>query len=150
MAKLSSADLLDTFKEMTLLELSEFVKAFEDRYRQLPSQYGEGTYTSGLLLKRALEQQGRDHNREQHLRGDRNGREETQGAGGQSGDDEGDRVRESQALRDDRHHGGGDHEHQRELHGDYASARSPTTPCVAWTRAWGLTANTACGVPAAA
>ena len=30
MAKLSSADLLDAFKEMTLLELSEFVKAFED------------------------------------------------------------------------------------------------------------------------
>jgi large subunit ribosomal protein L7/L12 len=29
MAKLSTADLLDTFKEMTLLELSEFVKEFE-------------------------------------------------------------------------------------------------------------------------
>ena len=32
MAKMSSADLLDAFKEMTLLELSEFVKAFEDTF----------------------------------------------------------------------------------------------------------------------
>src|ERR1700760_185445 len=32
MAKLSSADLLDAFKEMTLLELSEFVKAFEEAF----------------------------------------------------------------------------------------------------------------------
>jgi large subunit ribosomal protein L7/L12 len=32
MAKISSADLLDAFKEMTLLELSEFVKAFEDTF----------------------------------------------------------------------------------------------------------------------
>ena len=32
MAKLSSAELLDSFKEMTLLELSEFVKAFEDTF----------------------------------------------------------------------------------------------------------------------
>jgi large subunit ribosomal protein L7/L12 len=32
MAKLSSAELLDTFKEMTLLELSEFVKAFEETF----------------------------------------------------------------------------------------------------------------------
>lgn len=30
MAKLSSAELLDTFKEMTLLELSEFLKEFEE------------------------------------------------------------------------------------------------------------------------
>jgi large subunit ribosomal protein L7/L12 len=30
MAKLSTDDLLDAFKEMTLLELSEFVKQFED------------------------------------------------------------------------------------------------------------------------
>jgi len=29
MAKLSSADLMSQFKEMTLVELSEFVKAFE-------------------------------------------------------------------------------------------------------------------------
>jgi large subunit ribosomal protein L7/L12 len=32
MAKLSSADLLDAFKEMTLLELSEFVKEFETTF----------------------------------------------------------------------------------------------------------------------
>ena len=32
MAKMSSADLLDAFKEMTLLELSEFVKSFEDTF----------------------------------------------------------------------------------------------------------------------
>jgi large subunit ribosomal protein L7/L12 len=30
MAKLSTGDLLDAFKEMTLIELSEFVKEFED------------------------------------------------------------------------------------------------------------------------
>jgi large subunit ribosomal protein L7/L12 len=30
MAKLSTEELLDTFKEMTLIELSEFVKQFED------------------------------------------------------------------------------------------------------------------------
>ena len=32
MAKMSTTDLLDAFKEMTLLELSEFVKAFEDTF----------------------------------------------------------------------------------------------------------------------
>ena len=32
MAKLSSNDLLDAFKEMTLLELSEFVKQFEETF----------------------------------------------------------------------------------------------------------------------
>jgi len=32
MAKLSTADLLDSFKEMTLLELSDFVKQFEDTF----------------------------------------------------------------------------------------------------------------------
>ncbi len=32
MAKLSTADLLDQFKELTLLELSEFVKAFEETF----------------------------------------------------------------------------------------------------------------------
>ena len=32
MAKMSSADLLDAFKEMTLLELSEFVKSFEETF----------------------------------------------------------------------------------------------------------------------
>ncbi len=32
MAKLSSEELLDAFKEMTLIELSEFVKQFEDAF----------------------------------------------------------------------------------------------------------------------
>ena len=32
MAKLSNDELLDAFKEMTLLELSEFVKAFEEEF----------------------------------------------------------------------------------------------------------------------
>ena len=32
MAKLSTDDLMDAFKEMTLLELSEFVKQFEDTF----------------------------------------------------------------------------------------------------------------------
>ena len=32
MAKLSTEDLLDAFKELTLLELSEFVKAFEETF----------------------------------------------------------------------------------------------------------------------
>ena len=32
MAKLSSTELLDAFKEMTLLELAEFVKAFEETF----------------------------------------------------------------------------------------------------------------------
>ena len=32
MAKLSTYELLDAFKEMTLLELSEFVKEFEETF----------------------------------------------------------------------------------------------------------------------
>ena len=32
MAKLSSDELLDAFKEMTLVELSEFVKKFEEEF----------------------------------------------------------------------------------------------------------------------
>ena len=32
MAKLSTDELLDVFKEMTLIELSEFVKQFEDTF----------------------------------------------------------------------------------------------------------------------
>jgi large subunit ribosomal protein L7/L12 len=32
MAKLSTEELLDAFKEMTLLEVSEFVKAFEEEF----------------------------------------------------------------------------------------------------------------------
>jgi len=52
MAKLSTDDLLDAFKEMTLLELSEFVKQFEDTFGvtaaapvavAAPAQGGGGT-----------------------------------------------------------------------------------------------------------
>ena len=32
MAKLSTEELLDAFKELTLIELSEFVKAFEETF----------------------------------------------------------------------------------------------------------------------
>ena len=32
MAKLSNEELLDAFKEMTLIELSEFVKQFEETF----------------------------------------------------------------------------------------------------------------------
>src|SRR3546814_7801202 len=32
MAKLSTAELIDAFKELTLIELSEFVKAFEETF----------------------------------------------------------------------------------------------------------------------
>ena len=32
MAKLSTVELLDAFKEMTLLELSDFVKQFEETF----------------------------------------------------------------------------------------------------------------------
>ncbi|MCV2395577.1 50S ribosomal protein L7/L12 [Actinotalea sp. M2MS4P-6] len=32
MAKLTTAELIDAFKELTLIELSEFVKAFEDTF----------------------------------------------------------------------------------------------------------------------
>ena len=32
MAKLTNEELLDAFKEMTLIELSEFVKLFEDTF----------------------------------------------------------------------------------------------------------------------
>ena len=41
MAKLSTTDLLDAFKEMTLLELSDFVKQFEEtfeRHRRCPGR----------------------------------------------------------------------------------------------------------------
>ena len=51
MAKISTDDLLDAFKEMTLLELSEFVKQFEDTFgvtaaapmMAAPAQGGGGT-----------------------------------------------------------------------------------------------------------
>jgi large subunit ribosomal protein L7/L12 len=48
MAKLSSADLLDAFKEMTLLELSEFVKAFEETFDVKAAAPVAAVATAGL------------------------------------------------------------------------------------------------------
>ena len=42
MAKLSTDELLDAFKEMTLIELSEFVKQFEDDLRRQGRRAGRG------------------------------------------------------------------------------------------------------------
>ena len=42
MAKLSTDELLDAFKEMTLIELSEFVKEFEDDLRRHRRRAGRG------------------------------------------------------------------------------------------------------------
>ncbi len=50
MAKLSTDDLLDAFKEMTLIELSEFVKQFEDdlrRHRRGPGRRGRRPAAGG-------------------------------------------------------------------------------------------------------
>ena len=41
MAKLSNEELLDAFKEMTLVELSEFVKAFEDEFDVVLTSAGD-------------------------------------------------------------------------------------------------------------
>ena len=41
MAKLSTGDLLDAFKEMTLIELSEFVKEFEEAFDVILEGAGE-------------------------------------------------------------------------------------------------------------
>ena len=41
MAKISSADLLDAFKEMTLLELSDFVKQFEETFDVILESAGD-------------------------------------------------------------------------------------------------------------
>src|ERR1700742_2774463 len=50
MAKLSTDDLMDAFKEMTLLELSEFVKQFEDTFdvkAAAPVAVGAGPAAAG-------------------------------------------------------------------------------------------------------
>ena len=50
MAKMSSADLLEAFKEMTLLELSEFVKQFEETFdvkAAAPVAVAQGPATAG-------------------------------------------------------------------------------------------------------
>ncbi|KPC68028.1 hypothetical protein ADL26_20630, partial [Thermoactinomyces vulgaris] len=43
MAKLSQEDLLEQFSEMTLIELSEFVKAFEEKF-DVDLQFETTTY----------------------------------------------------------------------------------------------------------
>ena len=61
MAKMSTDELLDVFKEMTLIELSEFVKAFEDTFEvtaaapvavaaAAPAAGGGGGVSTGLGL----------------------------------------------------------------------------------------------------
>ena len=48
MPKLSSDELLDAFKEMTLLELSDFVKKFEETFEVTAAAQAELTGTSSL------------------------------------------------------------------------------------------------------
>ena len=56
MAKLSTDDLLDAFKEMTLLELSDFVKKFEDDLRRQGRGPGRGGRRgTGRRRRRAAE-----------------------------------------------------------------------------------------------
>jgi len=47
MAKLSTDELLDAFKEMTLIELSEFVKQFEDTFGVTHTSAGSHTDPGG-------------------------------------------------------------------------------------------------------
>src|SRR5262249_44415153 len=60
MAKLSSAELLDAFKEMTLIELSEFVKQFEETFdvtAAAPAAVMVGTGPTGAAPAEAAEEQ---------------------------------------------------------------------------------------------
>ena len=60
MAKLSTDELLDAFKEMTLLELSEFVKQFEDdlrRHRRRPGRRGRAGRRRRRRAAEAAEEQ---------------------------------------------------------------------------------------------
>jgi large subunit ribosomal protein L7/L12 len=59
MAKLSTDDLLDAFKEMTLLELSEFVKQFEDTFdvtAAAPAAVGVAPVAPGAAPEETVEQ----------------------------------------------------------------------------------------------
>jgi large subunit ribosomal protein L7/L12 len=59
MAKLSTGDLLEAFKEMTLLELSEFVKEFEDTFgvtAAAPVAVAAAAPTSGGPAEETFEQ----------------------------------------------------------------------------------------------
>jgi len=60
MAKLSTGDLLDAFKEMTLIELSEFVKQFEDTFdvkAAAPVAVGVAAAGGGAAPAEAVEEQ---------------------------------------------------------------------------------------------
>ncbi len=59
MAKLSTDELLDAFKEMTLLELSEFVKQFEDTFgvtAAAPAAVAAAPAAGGAGAEEAVEQ----------------------------------------------------------------------------------------------
>ncbi|HXQ55791.1 MAG TPA: 50S ribosomal protein L7/L12 [Actinomycetes bacterium] len=60
MAKLSTDDLLDAFKEMTLLELSEFVKQFEETFNvsaAAPVAVAAGPVGAGAAATEEAEEQ---------------------------------------------------------------------------------------------
>jgi large subunit ribosomal protein L7/L12 len=60
MAKLSTDDLLDAFKEMTLLELSEFVKQFEETFNvsaAAPVAVAAGPVGAGAAPAEEVEEQ---------------------------------------------------------------------------------------------
>ncbi len=60
MAKLSTGELLDAFKEMTLIELSEFVKQFEDTFdvkAAAPVALGVAAAGPGAAPAEAVEEQ---------------------------------------------------------------------------------------------
>ncbi|MEV0714704.1 50S ribosomal protein L7/L12 [Asanoa sp. NPDC050611] len=59
MAKLSTDELLDAFKEMTLIELSEFVKQFEETFdvkAAAPVAVAAGPAAAGAPAEEAVEQ----------------------------------------------------------------------------------------------
>jgi large subunit ribosomal protein L7/L12 len=60
MAKISSEDLLDAFKEMTLLELSDFVKQFEETFgvsAAMPVAVAAGPAAAGTGAAQAEEEE---------------------------------------------------------------------------------------------
>ncbi|MEO7752144.1 MAG: 50S ribosomal protein L7/L12, partial [Terracoccus sp.] len=57
MAKLSTDELLDAFKEMTLIELSEFVKLFEDTFDVTAAAPVAAAPAGGAAAPEAVEEQ---------------------------------------------------------------------------------------------
>ncbi|MFD9305943.1 50S ribosomal protein L7/L12 [Streptomyces sp. NPDC060048] len=57
MAKLSQDDLLAQFEEMTLIELSEFVKAFEDKFDVTAAAAVAAAPAGGAAAPEAVEEQ---------------------------------------------------------------------------------------------